>query len=220
MDQERRKRALLTIGGSMLIFAGYYLPWYSLVFDPPGGSATIAGQQLVAFTYAFSGLNSPKTTTTELLHPLILVTFLIGLFNLIKLSLRLGIANKVIHKIAAFFNSPITGSILDSIQALAHIIVSLAWVAFLFLYIGLGKVAIPNIVANDWGGGADAIQASHSLSVHFGIGLLCILVGLIVSGIAIFRTIAIYATLFLVVLIVLAILHSTYLGSFFHLLGF
>lgn len=220
MDQERKKRTLLTIVGSMLILAGYYLPWYSLVFEPPGGSATVAGQQLFAFTYAFSGLNSPKTTTTELLYPLILATFLIGLFNLIKLILQPNIANAVIHKIAAFFQSPITGGIVDSIQALTHIIVSLAWVAFLFLYIGMGKIAIPYIIASDWGGGADAIQASHSLSVHFGIGLICILVGLIVSGIAIFRTVAIYAVLFLVTLIVLAIIHSPYLGSFLHLLGF
>lgn len=220
MKQEQRKQALLTLVGCALIFTGYYLPWYSLVFDPPGGSATVAGQQLFAFTYAFSGLNSPKTTTTELLYPLILTTFLVGLFNLIKVILPDEVAGKVIDRIAAFFHSRITGSIVDSIQALAHILVALAWVAFLFLYIGLGRIAVPNMIANDWGGGADAIQASHSLSVHFGIGLLCILFGLIVSGMAIFRAIAFYAVLIVVAIIVLAIIHSPYLGSLFHLLGY
>jgi hypothetical protein len=220
MDQVQKKRALLAFAGGVLAFAGYYLPWYSVVFAPPGGYAIVIGQQVSAFTYAFSGLNQSNTTSSALLHPTIIAMLLVGLFDLFKLTLSPASANKAIHITAKIFQSHITGSIVDSIQALAHVIVSFSWIAFLFLYLGLGTIAFPIIFANNLGGGADAIRASHYFTLHFGIGLIFILTGLIISGIAIFQKIAIVVGLLLVVLIVLVLFHSAYLGQFFHFLGF
>jgi len=220
VDDVRKKRALLACVGGVLAFAGYYLPWYSVVFAPPGGYAIVLGQQVSAFTYGFSGLNQSNTTSSTLLHPTIIAMLLVGLFDLFKLTLSPASANKAIHYTAQLFQSHITGGIVDSIQALAHVILSFSWIAFLFLWLGLGTIAFPAIFANTLGGGADALRASHYYTLHFGIGLIFMFAGLIISGIAIFQKIAIVVGLLLVVLIVLLVIHSPYLGQFFHFLGF
>lgn len=43
MDPEERQHIFATMIGSFLILVGYYLPWYSLVFEPPGGYAWLNG---------------------------------------------------------------------------------------------------------------------------------------------------------------------------------
>ena len=220
MDQVNKKAALLSLVGGILVFIGYYLPWYSIVFAPPGGYTILAGQQVSAFTYAYSGLNTSNTTTYILLHPLTITLLLLGLFDLTALIFAAKTADQVNGFIEFLFKSKGPKTIKDFLQALAHVTVSFLWVAFLFLYLGLGKLAFPGMFADSMGGGTDAIRASHYFSLHFGIGLIFILVGLIASAIAVFQKVAIVAVIFLIVLVFLACTHSPHLAQFLQYLGF
>lgn len=220
MDQTGRMRSILLLTSCVFICAGYYLPWYSLVFSPPGGYAVISGQQIYSFTYAMSGLNSGITTTSELLYPLILITFLIGLFHLAKATLSPQAANQVIQKVGQFFKSKITGSVTDCLHALVHILIALAWLSFLFLYIGMLSFAAPKLFANQWGTGADAMKAAQYMSVHFGIGMISLFSGLLIAAITLFRYVAINVLLIILAWIITSVLHLPYFGELLHLLGY
>ena len=220
MDPEERKHILMTMIGSFLILVGYYLPWYSLVFEPPGGYAWLNGLKYYAFTYGFSGLNVSQTTTTELLLPLIWTTLLLCLFDVISLVLPSSSAKGVISVIDSIVKSKGIRYFKDILQALAHVLVALAWIAFVIIYLSFLRGIIPGMFASNIGGSADAIGASHYVSVHFGIGLILMFVGLLVTVIALFRKVAVMASIVGVLLIFLACTHSPYLGLLLHRLGY
>lgn len=220
MDQTGRKRSILLLTGCALLCVGYYLPWYSLVFSPPAGYVIANGQNVYAFTYATSGLNSGVNTTSELLHPLILATFLIGLFHLAKATLSPQAANQVVRQVGHFFHSKITGSITDCLHALVHILIALAWLAFLFLYIGLLIFAGPKLFGSQLGSGSFAHQVDSYVSIHIGIGMLTMFTGLLLSGITLFRYVAINVLLIILAWIITAVFHLPYFGELLHLLGY
>ncbi len=220
MDQEQTRRSLLTIGGAILIFIGYFLPWYSIVFAPPQGFAIVNGQEVAAFTYGYSGLNESATIPGAYFHATMIVVFLVGLFNLIKLTLRPQLANRLIQAIAHFFHSKITGAFANTVQALTHVLISLLWIGFIFTVLIALRFAYPAILSSRLGGGADVTQAAHDVSIHFGIGLIFLLAGLIVSGLAVLKHILIVWAGSIVTLIILVVIHSPSLGPFLQSLGF
>lgn len=146
---------------------------------------------------------------------------MIGIINVIRLiPLPEVVTIKAIEIVAAIFHSNITGTVLNSIQALGHIVLSLLLIAFLVLVIGLEHIAGPALVAHRLGGGPDAVAASQYVSFHFGIGLFVMLTGFVIGGLAVLKEIAIVIAILVVVIIALALFHPSGLGSFFHLLGF
>jgi hypothetical protein len=216
-------RVVIALVGGVLALAGYFLPWYSFVFAPPHGYFIINGEENTAFTYAYSGLNPVATATSSagLLHTTVISLIVIGVINVIRLiPLPEVVTNKAIEIVAGIFHSNITGTVLNLIQALGHIILSLLLIAFLVLVVGLEHIAGPALIANRLGGGPDAVAASQYVSFHFGIGLFVMLAGFVIGGLAVLKEIAIVVGILLVVIIALVLFHPTALGSFFHLLGF
>lgn len=211
---------MLLLLGCACICTGYYLPWYSIVFAPPAGYIIANGQEIYGFTYATSGLNAGVNTTTQLLYPLILTTFLLGLFNLARATLSPEAANQVIQKIGGFFHSKITGGIADCLHALVHIMIALAWLAFLFLYIGLLSSEGPKLFASRLESGDFANQIYHYVSIHMGIGMLSMFAGLLISGITLLRYVAATVVLIILAWIITAVFHLSYFGELLHLLGY
>lgn len=220
MDQTGRKSSFLLLISCTLVCAGYYLPWYSVVFSPPGGYAVVSEQRIYAFTYAISGLNSGVNTTSELLLPLIQTTFFIGIFYLAKTILSTQSANQVIQKMGHLLHAKITSSFTNSLHALVQTLIALAWLAFLLVYMSIVSAFAPALFVNQWGTGPDAAQAAHYISVHIGIGMLSMILGSLICGITLFRYVAVNVLLILLAWIITTALHLPYFGELLHLLGY
>lgn len=222
MEHKGVAPALMTFVGSVIAFIGYYLPWQSIVFAPPHGFLIINGVEQTAFTYALSGLNPSEaaTSSAQFLHATLITLLLIGIADFLKLFLSEDAASHVLKVISSIAHSPVTETTLGFIQAFVHALQAFLIVAFFTLYISMEHLIFPTLVANHLGGGADAVQAGQYASIHLGIGLLAMLVGLAIAGLAVWRKIAVVVGILIVVGIALAIFHSSALGSFFHLMGF
>jgi hypothetical protein len=193
-----------------------------MVFAPPQGFLFINGREQAAFTYAFSGLNPTEaaTSSAQFLHATLVALLVIGISELLILFFGKDRAEQVMKPIEQFANSSVPQKTMQWVQAFVHALQAFLLVAFFIFYVSLEHVVFPAIVARNLGGGADAIQAGQYSSIHLGIGLLAMLIGIAIAGLPIWRKVATALGILLVVGIILAIFHSSLLGQFLHLVGF
>lgn len=57
----------VVFAGAVLALIGFFLPWYSVVFAPPGGSVTVHHTTVHAFSFTYNGLTESGTTPGNVL---------------------------------------------------------------------------------------------------------------------------------------------------------
>jgi hypothetical protein len=210
----------ITLAGALLAIIGFAMPWYSAMFTPPGGGIAVDGSYVPAFAQTYDGFNSASTGPGRTLLIAIVGLLFIALYQLAALLGFDKRSKKLIIRVAAKYHATVGDKLMDTVQAIVHVLQAIAYLGLIFLAVSLGKIAVPAEFAGSLGGGATAVQASRYLSIGLGAGFWLMVIGLIVAGAMVARRIAVVLLVLVGVVILLAIAHHQWLGPFLHFLGF
>jgi hypothetical protein len=204
MSKERRIAILLV--GSALMVVGYFLPWDSVTFTPPGGSTVIDRQRYSGFVQSFSAASAGNTSTVHVLRNTIIVLAALAIVQLVGL---------LVEPVGQILDSKVASFVLGQARGFAHVIQAVGVFGFFLLVLGLGKIAIHNMFANQFGNTPDAIQASHYIALHFGLGFWLLLIGFILAIVPDAKEIGISVAIIVAGCIILAFVHPAWIKSFF-----
>lgn len=174
--------------GSIVALIGFFLPWYVEAFAPPNGFVIVNGIRVDAESYTANGLTVSYAHPYDagpILRDTIIALFVIAIINLLQLY-RFPGSNLLVSIIRYTLHAKFTYISLKITKVLLHIVQSVGWLAFIFLWVVLGQFAEPQGLVNQLGGGSNAVQVSHYLTIQFGIGYWLMGIGFAISIIGLF----------------------------------
>ena len=189
----------VVIVGTALAVVGFFIPWYWVSFSPPHGSTIVNGGVMKASTFTESGLSVWSSSGGKLLWLGIFASVPIALSYLLP-SIARG-PKKVLH-------------------AVAHLMVSLSLLAFVWLTLAFWNSGFRADFVNQAGRTQSALDASQYVSGHIGVGLFLLTLGVIIVSVVLIKEILALIGLVILVTIGLAIFYRPGLGSFYHVLDF
>lgn len=211
----------IAFAGAVLALLGFFLPWYSAAFAPPGGSMTVGAARVPAFDFRYNGLSVTGTAAGTSLRITVLVLFAMAAYQFAGLFRAGAGARQSITTAAQAAHLRLPGSsLIGNVRAVIHVLQSLAYLGLLALIVGAGKVVFAQRFAADLGGGAAGQQAAHYFSVDFGNGFWLMLVGILVSAATVARRVAWALAAVAALIAVLALAHHQWLGPLFHYLAY
>jgi len=187
--------------GTVLAAVGFFIPWYWVSFSPPHGSTIVNGGVVKASTFTESGLSVWSSSGGKLLWLGIFASIPIALSYLLPFLEAARGAMKVLH-------------------AVAHLMVSLALLAFVWLTLAFWNSGFRADFVNQTGRTQSALDASQYVSGHIGVGLFLLTLGVIIVSVVLIKEILALIGLVILVTIGLAIFYRPGLGSLYHVLDF
>jgi hypothetical protein len=200
--------------GACIVLIALFFPLFTVTYNPPGGSALVAGHRISAFVDVIGGWNFANSAAYFRLLPAIVFMFVSAGVNLIRLLLPDGVANAFIVILSTIFKNNFVKIATDYLHALVHIIIALSWLLVLLLAMIIGTPAMP--VSGEAGilpafqippyapaaAQPVTVEVPH-LSVAIGIGYFILLLGIAIGGLAVFKKIVHIAIALIVVLPIL-----------------
>lgn len=203
MDDDDIVGVVIVTFGAVLVLIGLFLPLFTVHFDPPGGSATVYGHRVDAFTETITGWQFATTAQwTDIL-------FVLGILILPVVTLTLSAAGL---EAVQFITKPA--------MALFQIVVAVGWL----LLLGIGL--IENSLVMPTGGEKEILPSFHQdpfstgyqqtvqrlglnnpptphFSASFGVGWFLLLVGILIGLAGLWRWVIAMAVLVVVFLVIL-----------------
>ncbi|HZO73908.1 MAG TPA: hypothetical protein VFB60_17020 [Ktedonobacteraceae bacterium] len=188
------------VAGACIVLIALFFPLFTVTYNPPGGSAIIAGHRISAFVDVISGWKFADSAAYFRLRPAIEFMFVSAGVGLIRLCLPDKAANAVISILSHIFKQPLVKIANDYLHAFMHIIIAFSWLVVLLLAILIGTPAMP--VSGEAGilpafqvppyapaaAQPVTVEVPH-LSAAIGIGYLILLFGIAIGGLAVFKKI-------------------------------
>jgi choice-of-anchor C domain-containing protein len=178
----------VALTGAIVAAIGFFLPWYVEAFAPPGGYVIVNGIRVNADSYTANGLTVSYAHAYDagpILRATIFSLFILALITFLQVYPFRGstlLTSIIRHIVQAKF----TYITLKVAKVLLLILESIGWLSFIFLFVVLGQVGLPQQLANQLGGGANAVQVSHYLTIKFGVGYWLMGIGIVISIISLF----------------------------------
>lgn len=190
--------------GACIAFIALFFPLFTVMYNPPGGSAIVAGHRIPAFVDVISGWQFADTAAYFRLLPTIIFLFsLTGLRAFIPLVFP--------HKLVQGNMASTARAFHDYLYAFIHVLISSGWLLLLFLAIIIGTPAMP---VTGEAGILPAFQIPPSapnqpitvevphLSASIGLGYFLLLLGIAIGGLAVFKKVVQIGVFLLVVLLI------------------
>ncbi|HLG62460.1 MAG TPA: hypothetical protein VKY19_11035 [Ktedonosporobacter sp.] len=186
------------VAGACIVLIALFFPLFTVTYNPPGGSAVIAGHRISAFVDVISGWNFADSAAYFRLRPAVEFMFISAGVGLIRLCLPKGTANAVINMLSHIFHHDLVKIANDYFHAFMHIIIAFSWLVVLLLAILIGTPAMP--VSGEAGilpafqvppyapaaAQPVTVEVPH-LSATIGIGYFILLFGIAIGGLAVFK---------------------------------
>lgn len=182
MDSTPKEHTGQILVGASIAFIALFFPLFTVTYNPPGGSAIVAGHRIPAFVDVISGWQFADTAAYFRLLPAIICLFSFT-------GLRMFISLVFPHK-------AITKTVVDYLHAFMYTIIACGWLLVLFLAIIIGTPAMP--VSGEAGilpafqippyapNQPVTVEVPH-LSASIGIGYFLLLLGIAIGGLAVFK---------------------------------
>lgn len=199
LEFDDSKSRLAALVGGIIAFVALFFPLFTVTYNPPGGSAIVAGHRIYAFVDPISGWEFANSAAYFKLLPAIVILFSLAGLGSILLWLPFNVVKQTLHQVQSY------------LSAFVHIVISLGWLLVLFLAIVIGTPAIPvtgeagilpafqippYAPAADW---PKTVEVPH-FSATIGIGFFLLLIGLAIGGVALFKKIAIIVIALIIIL--------------------
>jgi hypothetical protein len=219
--------------GLALGVIGFFLPWYSVSYTPPGGSVTVHHHTFTAFHYSYSGIVPERggladfslggfsfgeqvisgAAMTGVIRDAMIIVFVATLLSWPVLAPLVSPWVNVLRHRWAWFS-------VSTAHAVAVVIQAMGCLSFLLLAVGLLHFGMSPMLAQALGNSHAAIRAASYLHINVGTGFWLVLIGLLVIVGAIAKRFFATLAILVVGIVALAFVHSAWISPFLHHLGF
>ncbi|HLG78494.1 MAG TPA: hypothetical protein VKX46_18920 [Ktedonobacteraceae bacterium] len=217
--------------GACITFIALFFPLFTVTYNPPGGSALVAGHHISAFVDVINGWAFADSAAYFRLHPVIVFMFASAGVGLIRLLLPDGAGNALINVLSKIFHTNLVKIANDYIHALVHIIVAFSWLLILLLAILIGTPAmpitgeagiLPTFQTPPYAPAAVqpvTVEVPH-LSATVGVGYFILLLGIAIGGLAVFKRVVHLVIALIVILPILFFVDRAIFQQVILFLGF
>lgn len=214
MDSTSKSYLGQIVVGACIVLIALFFPLFTVTYNPPGGSALVAGHRISAFVDTIGGWEFANSAAYFRLLPTLVFMFISAGLGLLRLWLPDGTANTVIQALSNVFKIHFVKIANDYLHAFIHIIIAFSWLLVLLLAMIIGTPAMP--VSGEAGilpsfqvppyapaaAHPVTVEVPH-LSVTIGIGYFILLLGIIIGGLAVFKKVVRIVIALLVILPIL-----------------
>src|SRR5690348_4306106 len=95
------------VAGACIVLIALFFPLFTVTYNPPGGSALVAGHRISAFVDVISGWEFANSAAYFRLLPAMVFMFASAGVGLIRLCLPNDAANAVINILSHIFKQPL-----------------------------------------------------------------------------------------------------------------
>lgn len=198
MDSTSKRYLGQIVVGACIVLISLFFPLFTVTYNPPGGSALVAGHRISAFVDVIGGWEFANSAAYFRLLPTIVFMFVSSGVGLIRLWLPDKSASAIINTLSTIFGSNLIKIANDYLHAFVHIIIAFSWLVVLLLAMIIGTPAMP--VSGEAGilpafqvppyapaaAQPVTVEVPH-LSVTISIGYFILLLGIVIGGLAVFK---------------------------------
>jgi hypothetical protein len=98
MDENPKGRIALMVVGACIAFIALFFPLFTVTYNPPGGSAIVAGHRIYSFVDSIGGWEFANTAAYFRLRPAIMVLFSLAGVAILRLFLPQKVAEYAMLK--------------------------------------------------------------------------------------------------------------------------